>query len=175
MLFMRRLRLRCDAQIVEEGLHADAESLVVLSGSGPVRGLASATGTAGADDDRREDVVAQREQDGDGPGCVWRDVVAACPGWLDRESLAAELAKIVGGLPAGVAALPAYRAHLGGEFGDGEAVWRGGQRECSRESGADPGLVQVDASGAGGTDPGRQGQLVKGAIGNEADIGARPA
>jgi hypothetical protein len=55
MLFMRRLRLRCDAQIVEEGLHADAEGLVVLAGSGPVRGFASAAGTAGAGDDRRED------------------------------------------------------------------------------------------------------------------------
>jgi hypothetical protein len=57
---------------VEEGLHADAEGLVVTVDGGPVRGLASAAGAADAGDDWRDDVVAQREQGGDGAGRVGR-------------------------------------------------------------------------------------------------------
>jgi hypothetical protein len=41
-----------------------------------------------------------------------------------------------------------------------------------RASAAHPGLVQVDAAGAGGAEPGRQRQLIEGAIGQEADVGA---
>ena len=65
-----------------------------------------------------------------------------------------------------------HRLDPGGELGDGEAARRGGQGERCRQGGADPGLVQVDAAGAGGAEPGWQRELIEGAIGDEADIGA---
>src|SRR6266536_6506832 len=96
----------CDAEVVEEPLHADAEGLVVTVDGGPVRGLAAAAGAADAGDDRRDDVVAEGKQGGDGAGCLSRDVIAARPAGFDSEVLPAELAQVVGALPDGVAGLP---------------------------------------------------------------------
>jgi hypothetical protein len=63
---------------VEEGVHADAEGLLVKVNDGPVSGLAAATGAADADEDRRDYLVAEGEQAGDGAGLLGRYVVAAC-------------------------------------------------------------------------------------------------
>src|SRR6266702_1674447 len=41
-----------------------------------------------------------------------------------------------------------------------------------KEGGADPRLVQVDAADPGSAEPGGQRQLVEGAVGEEADVGA---
>jgi len=91
---------------------------------------------------------------------------------LDGHVLAPQLAQVVAALADGVAGLSAEPADCGGEFGGGEPVGGGGQGERGREGGADAGLVQVDAAGADGTDPGRQRQLVQQAVGDKADVGA---
>ena len=104
--------------------------------------------------------------------CAGGDVVAAGRAGLDDQALAAELAQVVGALADRVAGLPGHLPDPGGELGDGEAMWCGGQGQCRREGGADPGLVQVDAADAGGAEPGGQRQLVEGAVGDEADVGA---
>jgi hypothetical protein len=106
--------------VPEQGLHADAEVLVVAVDGGPVFGLAAHAGAADPGQDRRDDVVAEGEQRGDGPGGVCRDVVAAGPAGFADELLAAELAQVVGGLPGGVAVLPGDLADFGGVLGDGE-------------------------------------------------------
>jgi hypothetical protein len=71
--------------------------------TGPDLGLAAQARAAGAGQDRREDVVADSEQCGDGPGGVWQDVVAAGPAGFADELHAQELAQVVGGLPGAVA------------------------------------------------------------------------
>jgi hypothetical protein len=63
-------------------------------------------------------------------------------------------------------------AHLAGVLGGGEAVRCGSQGQCGRQGGAEAGPVQVDAADAGGPEPGRQRQLIEGAVGQEADVGA---
>jgi hypothetical protein len=68
---------------VEEGLHADAEGFVVAVDAGPVCRFASAAGAADACEDGGDDLVTQREQGGDGAGCLGRDVVAAGVAGLD--------------------------------------------------------------------------------------------
>src|SRR6266568_837511 len=163
---------RGDAGVVEEGLHGDAEALVVAVDAGPVRGLASPAGAADPGQDGGDDLVAEGEQGGDGAGRLGRDVVAAGPAGLGGEVLAAELAQVVGGLPGGVAAVVGQGADLGGMLGDGESVWRGGQGQRGRQGGADPGPVEVDAGGAGGAEPGGQWQVVEGGAGDEGDVGA---
>jgi hypothetical protein len=57
---------RRDPEVVEEGLHADAEGFVVAVDDGPVRGFASAAGAADAGEDRGDDLVAEGEQGSDG-------------------------------------------------------------------------------------------------------------
>src|SRR6266567_6040421 len=98
---------RRDAEVVEEGLHAGAEALVVAVDAGPVRGLASPAGAADPGQDRGDDLVAEGEQGGDGAGRLGRDVVAVGPAGLGGEAVAAELAQVVGGLPGGVGAVVA--------------------------------------------------------------------
>src|ERR1035441_800565 len=65
-----------DAEVVEEGLYADAEGLIVAVDAGPDGGLASQPGAADAGEYRSDDLVAEGEQGGDGPGCVRGRVVA---------------------------------------------------------------------------------------------------
>jgi hypothetical protein len=101
-----------------------------------------------------------------------RDLVAACAAGLDDEALPAKLPQVVSGLADGVAVVAGHRPDPGCVLGDGEAVGCGGQRECCREGGADPGLVQVDAADPGNTDPGGQRQLIEGPVVEETDIDA---
>jgi len=61
---------------------------------------------------------------------------------------------------------------LGSELGGGEPVRSAGQGEGSLQGGTDPRLVQVDAAGAGGADPGGLRQLAEDAVGQEAGVGA---
>src|SRR5260370_22131842 len=78
----------CDAEVAEQGLHAEAEALVVTVDRGPVRGLAAHAGGADSGDDRGDDLVAEDEQRGDGAGGVERDVVAARAAGFDGEVFA---------------------------------------------------------------------------------------
>ena len=52
-------RERFDAQVAEEGLHADPEGLVVTVHAGPVCGRTAAAGTVDSSEDRRYHVVAE--------------------------------------------------------------------------------------------------------------------
>jgi hypothetical protein len=54
--------------VLEQGLHADAEVLVVAVDGGPDRGFAANAGAADPGEDGCDDVVAQDEEGGDGPG-----------------------------------------------------------------------------------------------------------
>ena len=51
---------------LEEGLHVDADLLVVAVDAGPGDGLASHPGAADAGEDGPDDVLAQGQQGGDG-------------------------------------------------------------------------------------------------------------
>src|SRR5258708_9406008 len=161
-----------DAEVAEERLHADAEGLVVAVDGGPVRWHASAARAAHAREDGGDDLVAEGEKGGDGAGRSGRGVVAAGPARVDGEVLAAELAQVVGALPDRVAGVLVELPGVGGDLGDGEAMWCGCEGRCRRQGGADAGLVQVDAAGAGRAEPGGQRQLVEEAVGDEADVGA---
>ena len=108
-------------------MHADAQGLVVTVDEGPVRGLARLAGAAHAGEDRGDDLVADGEQGGDGAGRRGGDVVAPGSAELDGEALAAELAQVVGALADRVVGVVAELPDLGGELGDGEAMWGGGQ------------------------------------------------
>jgi len=79
---------------VEEGLHADAEGLVVAVHAGPDGGFAPEAGAADAGEDRADDLVADGEQGGDGAGRAGRDVVAPGLAGLDSKALAAELEQV---------------------------------------------------------------------------------
>ena len=131
---------RVDADVPEQGLHADTEVLVITVDGGPDRGLAAHAGAADPGQDRREDVVAEGEQRGDDTGAVSRDVVAAGPAGFADELLTAELAQVVGGLPGGVAVLPGDLADPGGVLGDGEPARCRGEGERSGQCGPDPRL-----------------------------------
>ena len=61
---------------MEEGLHADAEGLVVSVDGGPVCGFAAEPGAADTGQDGADDLVAEGEQAGDGAGGGWGDLVA---------------------------------------------------------------------------------------------------
>ena len=100
--------------MLEQGLHAGTQGLVVTVDGGPDLGLAAHAGAADAGEDRGDNVVAEGEQRADGAGGVWRDVVAAGSAGFVDELLAAELAQVVGGLPGGVAVLPGDLADLSG-------------------------------------------------------------
>ena len=106
---------------MEEGPHVDAEGLVVAVHPGSGGGLASHAGAAGAGEHRADDLVAEREQGGDGAGSAGRDVVAAGLAGLDSKALPAELAQVVSGLPDRLAGLPGHGADSGGVLGDGAA------------------------------------------------------
>jgi hypothetical protein len=80
---------------VEEGLHADAEGLVVAVHAGPGGGLASHAGAADPGEDRGDDLVAEGEQGGDGAGGAGRDVVAAGAAGLDGEVLATQFGLLI--------------------------------------------------------------------------------
>ena len=114
-----------------------------------MRGLASAAGAVDAGEDRGDDLVAEDEQGGDGSGLLGRDVVAAGSGGFDGESLAAELAQVIGGLPDRVVGVPVQLPDLGGVLGDGEAVWRGGQGQCRGQAARILGLFRSMPVGAG--------------------------
>ncbi len=66
----------CDAEVVEEGLHADAEGFVVAVHASPDGGFASHAGAADAGQDRADDLVTEGKQAGDGAGSLRGDVVA---------------------------------------------------------------------------------------------------
>ena len=134
-------------------------------------GLASLVGAADTGEDRGDDLVAKREQGGDGAGGVAGHVVAAGAAGFDDEVFAAELAEVVGGLAGGVVGR-ADGVDLGGEVGDGEPVGCDGQREHGGQGRAGAGFVEVDAADAGGADLRRVGQLVEDAVGDEADVDA---
>src|SRR6266702_3858819 len=157
---------------MEEGLHAGAEGLVVAVHASPDGGFASHAGAADSGEDRADDLVTEGKQGSDGAGGLRGDAVAPRAAWLDDEVLPAELAQVVSGLADRVAGLAGHGADPGGVLGDGEAVRRGVQGQCRREGGADPRLVQVDAADPGSAEPGGQRQLVEGAVGEEADVGA---
>jgi hypothetical protein len=106
--------------VLEQGLHADAEVLVVTVDGGPDLGFAAHAGAADPGQDRCDDVVAEGEQRGDDAGAVRRDVVAAGPAGFVRELPAAELAQVVSRLPDGIAVVPGGLADPGGVLGDGE-------------------------------------------------------
>ena len=109
----------------EQGLHADAEVLVVAVDGGPDLRFASHAGAADPGEDRRDDVVAEGEEGSDGAGGLRRDVVAACPAGFAGEALSAEFPEVIGSLPGGVAVVPDEVADLGGEAGDGESARAG--------------------------------------------------
>jgi len=137
-----------------------------MAGLRPIRGLRTPARIGAMTWSRRG------EQGGDGAGGGWRNLVAPGLAWLDDEVLAAELAQVVSRLAGRVAGLPGHPADPGGELGGGEAVRCGRQGQCGRQGSTDPGLAQVDAADAGGADPGGQRQLIQGAVGDEADVGA---
>ena len=58
MLSMRRLK-RFDADVLEQGLHADAQGLGVAVDGGPDFGFTAHAGAADSGEDRCDDVVAQ--------------------------------------------------------------------------------------------------------------------
>jgi phage terminase large subunit-like protein len=84
-----------DAQVVEEGLHADAEGLVVAVDGCAGGGFAAAAGAADAGQDGRDDVIAEGEQAGDSAGRAGRDVVAAGAAGLDGEVLATQFGLLI--------------------------------------------------------------------------------
>ena len=67
-LLSMRQRSRCDAEVLEEGLHADAEGFVVAVDGGPGGGFAALAGAADAGQDRGDDLVAEGQHGGDGTG-----------------------------------------------------------------------------------------------------------
>jgi hypothetical protein len=126
-----------------------------------------------AGEDRVDDLVPQGEQGGDGAGSGGRDLVAAGAAGLGDEALPAELSQVVSGLAGGVAVVAGHRLDPGCVLGNGEAMRRGGQGQCGRQGGADPGFVQVDAADPGDADPGGQRQLIEGLVVEEAGTRAR--
>ena len=106
-----------DGEVVEEGLHGDADLFVVAVGSGPARRSGPAVGAAETGQDGSDDVIAQGDETGDGPCGVGWDVVAVGAADLGDEVLGAQLAQVVGGLTDGVVVvgLIGHRVHLGGE------------------------------------------------------------
>jgi len=67
-------------------------------------------GAAGAGEHRADDLVAEREQGGEGAGSAGRDAVAAGLAGLDSKALPAELAQVVSGVPDRAAGLPGHGA-----------------------------------------------------------------
>src|SRR6266699_2284837 len=65
-----------DAEVVEEGLHTDAEGLVVAVHASPDGGFAPHAGAADSGEDRADDLVAEGKQRGDGAGGLRGDAVA---------------------------------------------------------------------------------------------------
>src|SRR6266511_3235366 len=65
-----------DAQVIEEGLHPEAEGFVMLVGAGPGRGLAALFGDADTGQEGADDLVAQHQQGGDGAQRLGWGVVA---------------------------------------------------------------------------------------------------
>jgi hypothetical protein len=61
--------------VLEQGLHADAEVLIVAVDGGPVLGLAAHAGAADPGQDGRDDVVAEGDLDAD--RSHWRALAAA--------------------------------------------------------------------------------------------------
>jgi len=110
-------------------------------------GLRPRRGAAHSGEDRREDVIAQGEQGGDGAGCTGGNPVAAGLAGLDGQVLAAELAQVAGGLPDGIGFLPGHRPDPGGEVRDGEPAGRGGQ--CGPHPGPVQGLWPLFRDGHG--------------------------
>src|SRR4051812_49494967 len=69
--------LRRDAEVVEQGLHVEAERFVVAVDGGPVLGWAASSWRSDPGDEGCDDVVAEGEQRGDGPRGTLGNVVAA--------------------------------------------------------------------------------------------------
>ena len=160
--------------MVEQRLHADAQSLVVAVDAGPVSRLAAPAGAADAGQDRGDDVVAEGEQGGDGSGSLRRDVVTAGSAGFVREALPAQFPEVIGGLPGGVAVVAGEVPDLGGELGGGEPAGCRGQGERGGQGRPDPRLVQVDPGDPAGPGLGRQRQLIQHPVRQEAGVGAVP-
>jgi hypothetical protein len=77
---------------LEEGLHIDADLLVVAVDAGPGGRFASPPETADAAG--CDDVLAQGQQGGDGARGLRLQVVAAGPAGFDDQFLAAEFAQV---------------------------------------------------------------------------------
>lgn len=65
-----------DAEVMEEGMHADAEGLVVAVHASPDGGFAPHAGAADSGEDRADDLVTEGKQRGDGAGGLRGDAVA---------------------------------------------------------------------------------------------------
>ena len=68
--------------------------------------------------------------------------------------------------------MPGHRRYPGGQVGDGETAGGDGKCPGCGQHGPHPGLVQVQAAGAGGADLGGQRQFVEQAAWDEAGIDA---
>ena len=77
---------------MEEGLHVDADLLVVTVDAGPGDGLASHAWAADAGEDRCDGLLAQGQQGGDGARILGCEVVAAGPAGFGDQLLPAEFA-----------------------------------------------------------------------------------
>jgi hypothetical protein len=92
--------------VLKEGLHVDAELLVVAVDAGPDDRFAPHPGAADPGEDGPDDVFAQGEQGGDGARSGRVEMVAVGPPGLSDQLFAAEFAQVVGGLPGGEPVLP---------------------------------------------------------------------
>ena len=92
-------------------------------------------------------------------------------GFVD-ELVAPGLARVVAGLPGGVAVLPGDLADPGGVIGGGEPAGCRGEGERGGQGGADPRFVPVEAGDSAGPGPGRPRQLIEDAVGQEPGVGA---
>src|SRR6266704_1637857 len=89
-----------DAEVVEEGVHADAEGFVVAVDLVPVGGLTSHSGAAYPGQDRAEDGVAEGEEGGEGgPGTGLVEVDPAGPGDADPGRRGQVVEGVVGNEP----------------------------------------------------------------------------
>ena len=122
---------------MKQGLHVASEGFVVTVDLGPGCWWASSAGRADSSEERRDDLLAEGQQRHHAAGRLGRDLVAAGPAGLDDEALAAELPKVVGGLPGAVTAvvLAGQGLNLVGELRDGEAsgAMASARAACSAE------------------------------------------
>src|SRR4030095_2482641 len=99
-------------EVVKQGVHGEAQGLVMLVDRAPGLGLAAelapdgAAGTriGGCGEERLEDVLAQHDQSGNRPEAPVEHLVASSVTRLVHESLGAQLLQVVGSLARAVVA-----------------------------------------------------------------------